>query len=279
MNAVVDQIALASYSFHKLLEEGMIDVYGYLESLAYRYQLRLADIWNGFVRELDESEYPKIRRALDARGLVLANLCCDWAHPWSDDPEQLRQNNEMAERMLRCAEVLGARTVRIDLGVQEDEITEAQFDYVAGRFTQYARFAADAGFVVGPENHWGASRRLSVQRRLYSGEPPSYGMLLHLNNWILEEGRSYDETDRLAAPLAVHSHVAYELAQRADEVLPALREAGYRGPFSVEHHRGVEEYEGVAAQLGMVRYALAKDEARRRDEATEGAGRPEEERA
>ena len=39
-------ISIASYSFHGLLEAGMIDVFGYLESCRYRYHLDTADIWS-----------------------------------------------------------------------------------------------------------------------------------------------------------------------------------------------------------------------------------------
>lgn len=256
---LTDDISIASYSFHQLLADGQMDSYGYLESLRYRYHLTTADIWNGFIREADEADLKNIRRAMNERGITLANLCCDWAHPWDEDPDQLAANNHMAERMLRAAEILGAASVRFDVGVREDEINDEQFDYVAAKFAQYAAFGHNAGFAVGPENHWGASRRLSLQRRLHEAiNSPAYGMLLHLGNWQLEDGRSADETDRLAAPLAVHTHVSYEMAMRADEVLPPLRAAGYKGVFSCEFHRGVHAYEGVAAHVGLMRYALAK---------------------
>ena len=259
MKNVHSQISIASYSFHKLLEEGMIDVFGYLESLRYRYAIPNADIWNGFVKDMSDDEIKKVRLALDDRDLSLANLCCDWAHPWSNDKEELERNNKMAEKMLRFAEILGAKTVRFDLGVHEDDITEEQYDYVAGKFSEYAKIAHNAGFVVGPENHWGASRKLSVLTRLYKDiNSPGYGMLLHLGNWILENNETKDGNDKIAATMAVHTHVAYEYSLRAEEVLPPLREAGYKGVFGVEHHKEINEYHGVSAQLGRVMYAVSK---------------------
>ena len=259
MKDVYSQISIASYSFHKLLEDGMIDVFGYLESLRFRYGIPNADIWNGYIKEMNEDEIKKVRKALDDRGLTLANLCCDWAHPWSDDKIELEKQNQLALKMLRFAEILGAKTVRFDVGVQSDDITEAQFDYVAGKFSEYAKIGYNAGFVVGPENHWGASRRLSLQKRLYKEiNSPGYGMLLHLGNWLLETGETADGNDRAAAPMAVYTHVAYELALRAEEVLPPLREAGYKGVFGVEHHKEINEYHGVSAQLGRVMYAVSK---------------------
>ena len=259
MNNVYSQISIASYSFHKLLEEGVIDIFGYLESLRFRYNIQNADIWNGFIKDMNDEEIIKVRRAMDDRGLVLANLCCDWAHPWSDNKEELEEQNRMAEKMLRFAEILGAKTVRIDLGVREDDISEAQFDYTAGKFSEYAKIGVNAGFVVGPENHWGASRRLAVQQRLYKEiNSPGYGMLLHLGNWNLLEGETADGNDRAAISMAVHTHVSYDIALRAEEALPPLKEAGYKGAWGVEHHLEVNEYHGVSAHLGRVMYALSK---------------------
>lgn len=256
---MTDEISLASYSFHKLLEEGMIDVYGYLESLRYRYHLQLADIWNGFLDGMDIDDFKKIRRAMDDRGVRLASLCVDGAHPWSDDREELERNNRLAEKMLRCAEILGAATVRFDIGVERDEITEAEFSYIAGKFAEYAKRGAECGFVVGPENHWGASTRIDVQQRLYREiGSPGYGMLLHAGNWTLRESETLEGNNLLAAPMAAHTHIDYQTSAAADDLFPALREAGYKGVWSVEHHVGVNEYEGVQAQLGRVRYALSK---------------------
>lgn len=41
------RISILSYSFRGLLEAGMMDVFGYLETCKYRYGLDAADIWRG----------------------------------------------------------------------------------------------------------------------------------------------------------------------------------------------------------------------------------------
>ena len=38
------KLSIASYSFHGLLDEGKMDVFGYLETIRYRYGLDAADI-------------------------------------------------------------------------------------------------------------------------------------------------------------------------------------------------------------------------------------------
>ncbi len=60
-------VAIASYAFHGLLREGAIDLFGYLESCRYRYDLRTADIWNGMLASTDDAYLAKVKRALDER--------------------------------------------------------------------------------------------------------------------------------------------------------------------------------------------------------------------
>ena len=256
---IENRIAVASYSFHKLLEAKMIDIYGYLESLRYRYNLLNADIWNGYLAEMDGDALKKVRAALDDRHLTLVSLCCDGAHAWSSDPDEERMLDANAEKCLEAAEILGALTVRFDVGVREDDISERQFETVCGKFAAYAKRGAQAGFVVGPENHWGASRRLSVQQRMYREiNSPNYGMLLHLGNWNLEEGQTADGNDIAAASMAVHTHIDYEHGLSAESWLPDILSTGYSGALSVEHHREIAEYQGVQAHLGALEYALKK---------------------
>ena len=253
----LNQISIASYSFHGLLEAGMMDIFGYLESVRYRYQVGWADIWNGFLHhDYSDDFLKKIRCGLDERDLKLASLCCDWAHPWMDTPEEREKNYQEALGCLKAAEILGAKTVRFDFGVWTRDVTEEQWDYVAMRFREYCQRGENAGFKVGPENHWGASRRLAVQKELCARvDSPAYGMLLHLGNWDLEEGETLEGNDLAAVPMAAHTHVCYEHAHVATQCLPPLRQAGYTGIWGLEHHTGTNEYIKVQRQLAEIRLA------------------------
>ncbi|MCL2461595.1 MAG: sugar phosphate isomerase/epimerase [Defluviitaleaceae bacterium] len=255
----MNPVSIASYSFHKLLENKMIDIYGYLESLRYRYNLLDADIWNGYLLDMEKEDFKKIRAAMDERGLTLASLCCDWCNIWCADPDEGAKCDANAEKFMDAAEILGARTVRMDVGVPADDITGEQYEAVRDKYAAYAKRGAKAGFVIGPENHWGASRRMSLQKRLYKDiNSPNYGMLLHLGNWNLEDGQSLAGNDAEAAAMAVHTHVAYEMAQTADSWLANVLAAGYKGALSVEHHKEIAEYRGTQAQLGALQYAISK---------------------
>jgi len=127
-------VSIASYSFHGLLREGKIDLFGYLESCKYRYHLQTADIWNGMLLSVEDDYLAKVKEALIERELTLVNLCVDGAHIWEDDPDERERNYRNALAHLHAAEVLGARTVRIDAGVRADTFTDEQFDWIVKRY-------------------------------------------------------------------------------------------------------------------------------------------------
>src|SRR6476661_2149780 len=98
-------ISIASYSFHELIAAGRMDVFGYLESVRYRYHLTVADIWNGLLgSEPEEYLTPDIlapvREALDERELPLANYHADGCHLWEDDPAVRERHHQLALRHL-----------------------------------------------------------------------------------------------------------------------------------------------------------------------------------
>lgn len=238
-------ISIASYAFHGLLQEGKMDLFGYLESCKYRYHLQSADIWNGFLASTEDDYLAKVKDALDERELVLANLCVDGPHIWEDDPDARENNYRNALAYLHAAEVLGARTIRIDAGVRADTFTDEQFDWIVRRYQEYARRAHDNGYKVGPENHWGAEVDPQNMKRICEAvNHPGFGMLLHFRG---------NAGDAAMAPWAMHTHISWEVTVDYLEVSMAmLRDAGYPGYWGVEHHTGKNEYTEVALQVGSV---------------------------
>lgn len=242
-------IGIASYAFHGLLNKGMIDLFGYLESCRYRYHLHTADIWNGMFTSTSDDYLLKVKTALRERELSLENLCVDGAHIWEDDPALREQNYHNALAYLHAAEVLGAKTIRIDAGGQGDRFTDEQFDLVVKRFKEFAQRAYDGGYKVGPENHWGPEVVPETMKRICEAvDHPGFGMLLHFRG---------NAGDALMAPWAMHTHISWDIVQNhLVDSLTMLRDTGYQGCWSVEHHSGENEYNGVSVQLGHVRRLL-----------------------
>jgi sugar phosphate isomerase/epimerase len=244
-------ISIASYAFHGLVKEGKIDVFGYLESCKYRYGLRTADIWNGMFPSLDDDFLRKVKDALDERELTLVNLCVDGPHIWVDDADDQEKNYQGALAYLRAAEMLGARTIRIDAGGQGETFTEEQFDLIVKRYQEYAQRAYDNGYRVGPENHWGPEVVPANMKRICEAvNHPGFGILLHFRG---------NEGDEVIAPWAMHTHISWQITENVlVESMTMLQSAGYTGYWGVEHHSGENEYSEVAIQVDRVRDVLEK---------------------
>jgi sugar phosphate isomerase/epimerase len=246
------KISIASYAFHGLLKEGKMDLFGYLESCAYRYHVRSADIWNGMFLSTDDDYLAKVKEALVERELELANLCVDGAHIWEDDLEVRKRNYQNALAYLHAAEVLGAKTIRIDAGVRAETFTGEQFDWIVKRYKEYAQRAYDNGYRAGPENHWGAEAVPENMKRICQAvDHPAFGVLLHFKGSLTD--------DQVMAPWAMHTHISWEISEgRLEETMAMLRDAGYQGYWGIEHHTGQHEYARVAVQVDKVREVLAR---------------------
>ena len=107
---------VASYSFHGLLGRGECDVFRYLDMLRFRYNVRHADIWTGFLPSFEDDFIDKVRGALERNELALANLCVDGPHVWMDDAEERAAHRRQMLDIIRAASKLGAKTIRVDFG-------------------------------------------------------------------------------------------------------------------------------------------------------------------
>ena len=245
------KISIASYAFHGLLAHGQIDLFGYLESCRYRYQLDTADIWNGMLPDTSADALQRAKEGLQERDLTLVNLCVDGAHIWEEDPAVRDQNYQNALAYLHAAEVLGARTIRIDAGGAGEQFTNEQFDLIVMRYKEFAQRAYDHGYRCGPENHWGPEVVPENMRRICEAvDHPGFGLLLHFRG---------NAGDSLMAPWAMHTHIAWNICEESLEPsMRMLRETGYQGAWGVEHHSSENEYARTAIQLAKVRELLAR---------------------
>lgn len=256
------KISIASFAFHGLRGADVMDVFGYLESCKYRYGLDAADIWNGLMGPdekiyLQESFLKKVKEALVQRDMILANYHADGCHIWEDDPAKREQHYQSALAHLHAAQFMGAKTVRIDAGGAGLVWTAEQFDLIVKRFKEYVKFAANAGFRVGPESHWGPELVPdNMERLIRAVDHPAFGVLIHLGHW---EGVPEEEGDRRLARWAMHTHVDARVTRtRLEPAMRLLLDAGYQGYWGVEHHSGKNEYAEVACQLAEVRRVLSR---------------------
>lgn len=258
------KIAVASYSFHSAMYEGRCDVFNYLNLLKYRYGASYADIWTGYLPTLEDEFIGKIRAAMDREGIELMNLCVDGPHLWMDDPETRAAHKKQMLEYIQVANKLGAKSVRIDFGGTEGHtMPDEAFEYIVNTYREYCRICGDLGMKIGPENHWGWDRVPEYLEKVKNAvDSPAYGHLYHLGNF-------YDEPERgeaLALSYAMHTHIHADSMPYAKEVIRKLKNLGYEGAYSVEHHSGKLEYERVDWQLATMRGLIAELDAEGYDE-------------
>lgn len=241
-------VTVMSYSFYPITRAGTMDVFGYLETIRYRYGLRTADLWNWTMASTEEDYVRVVRRGLVERGLELAGLNVSNYLIWDDDPGIRNYNHRSVLANLRIAEILGAQTVSLEAGGHHDahDYTEEQFDYFVTRYREYAQRAYDNGYRVGPENHFGPELRPTVMRRLCEAiDHPGLGFLLHAGNW---DGENADQGNTMLAPWVMHVHLPDSLSDKdLSEMMTMLRDHGYAGAWSVE-----AVYGGTYAQVGAM---------------------------
>jgi len=256
------RVSIMPYSFHGLLREGKIDIFSLLETFKYRYHLGAADLWNAFLKSTEEGYLKKVRDGLDERELMVPNLACDWCTVWVDDPAAREKNYQKALAHLNAGRILGARFVRIDAGgppVQDKrrEWTGEEFDHIVKRYREYAQYARDNGFKAGAESHWGPEAWWpSMERLCKAVDHPGFAICCHISGWTGTKEEK-DRADRECVPWVAHTHIPWNITEGPlMQKMNNLREGGYNGYYSVEHHTGENEYAEVGVQLSKVRTVL-----------------------
>jgi sugar phosphate isomerase/epimerase len=264
----VNRISILSYSFLGLFRSGQMDIFGYLESCRHRYGLDAANIWNGMLTSTDEAYLKKVREALDERDLKLCVLTTDSTHVWDPDPALRAKNKANTLAHLNAARILGAEFMRVDAGgsAANDRTSPASkawsneaFDGIVAGYKEYAKYAADHGFKVGPENHWGAEGIWPNMQKLYKAiaPHPGFGLSVHMSQW---QGTPAEkaQADAESAPWVVAVHMDNDTCNGPlAEKMGLLRNAGYKGWYVVENHSNQRnEYAMTAIQVAQVRSVL-----------------------
>ena len=253
-----ERITIEGFSVHGLLRAGLIDCFGFLESLAFRYRVRGVGLWNGLLASTEPDYIAQVRAGLEERGLELPCIHFDGCSMWSDDPDQRAKQRELALRNIAVAHELGAASVRIDWGVTAPTLTAEQRDHIVATCREYCDLAGEHGMQLGPENHFGASLDPELQLEvLRAVDRDNYGVLLHLGHW----DRLFDQGDAMLAPHAMHTHISAQMLgehyEHTCRSIQQLKDAGYTGWWGVEHHTARHEYAQLAWQVGEVRRVLA----------------------
>jgi len=264
-NTFSHRLSIMCYSFHGLISSGEMDVFGFLESCKYRYNVQGVELWSGLMASYDEAYIKKVRNGLDERGLICSSLAVDEGYVWgrTDDEAEREACYKVAWENLRAGAILGAKLVRIDAGGanQATEWSNEAFDFIVKRYREYCQFAQDNGFKVGPEVHWGPETYFSNMKKLVEGvNHTSFGILEMINSFkgTPEEKRA---ADKEAAKWSCATHFSWNVCAddaMLEERMGFLRDAGYQILFGIEHHSAKNEYANTGIQVAKVRAVLEK---------------------
>lgn len=253
----MEAFSIGSWSFHALFKAGKINLFGYLESIKYRYRLHHADIWSGMLASTEDGYIQSIKETLDEEGLTVASLAVDGADIWHEDPDIREQRYRKALLYLDIVRRWGVQTLRIDMGVNALELTNEQFELCVQRYREYAQYAHDHGFRVGPQTHQKGSQVPQNLKRLCAEiSSPGFGIVLNVSRWLTDQ----EIGDEMVAPFT--AHVQFDRAfvdfagQELLQKIQLFRQAGYKGCWSLEFRGGANEYLEAEHDLLTLRRAV-----------------------
>ena len=253
----MNHYSVGSWSFHGLFHAGKMNLFGYLETMKYRYRLQHADIWNGMLLSTETPYIQSIADTLQEEEMKVACLSVDAADVWHDDPAIRERSHERALTYLAIARSWGVDTLRIDMGVNTISMSDEQLEFLANRYRQYASIASDYGFRVGPQTHQLGSQSPANLRRLNDAvASDAFGIVLNVNRWEVDGERG----DEIVAPFTMHAQfdrafVDFTGAQLQQKV-QLLKDKGYEGCWSLEYRGGSNEYLEVEHDLLTIRRAV-----------------------
>lgn len=268
------KFAIASYSFHRLLESGQGDVFSYIAASQELGATQL-DPWNAHLTDAHDPEMiakvggdpgvdsllpgspafiSRIKAAAAEAKLPFGCLAIDGGHIFEPTPEQRQTNREIAYRWLDVAQELAAPQVRIDAGGPED-LPDDVFALIVAGYEELVSRGRDMGIEILMENHWGPSKLPDNVLRILDAVD-GLGLLSDSNNWAegyKEEG--WQRTAGRARSVHIKTFQFDEQGLDATVDIPrymhTLLEAGYDGVW------GIESCPFDGDELGAVEKTLA----------------------
>lgn len=137
----------------ELCQEGTMTVSQWID-LAAQLDIEGLEWYAGFLEMADEANWPRFRRQVEDKGLVIPMVCCspDFTHP---DAAFRRQQIERQKRWIDMSQVLGAGYCRVLSGQRRPELSLSQGVELAAQCIEACLpYAADRGITLILENHY-----------------------------------------------------------------------------------------------------------------------------
>ena len=147
------QLAAFPKGFIKQLVSGEMNIYEWIE-LATKLEIDGLEFYNDFADVKDPANWPKIRKAVEATGMVIPMMC---ASPDFTIPDPDGRAREVAKEIasIRMSAELGAKYCRVLSGQRRKEITrEEGLGYVVDSIEACLPIAEELGITLIIENHY-----------------------------------------------------------------------------------------------------------------------------
>lgn len=272
------QIGICSYSFHRTLEAGKQDIFGFIDDCKKLGCTQL-DPWNGHFptviakdREIPEGVDPegagkltaeerelfaKVKAAGDAAGMPHGIIAVDGAHVYDDNPEYRKANRARAYRWIEACGILGAKQMRLDSGGPK-ELSADQLEIIREGYEDIIARAKAVGVQVLIENHWGPSPWPDELEKILDAVP-ELGFLHDTHNWAPEkkvEGRERfsARADALHIKTLNWDEDGNEVGEDLPTAIRLMKEAGYSGAWGIESTpREGDEFECCAKSIALIK--------------------------
>jgi sugar phosphate isomerase/epimerase len=147
------KLAAFPKGFIRQLVSGEMSIYEWIE-LATKLEIDGLEFYNDFADVKDPANWPKIRKAVEATGMVIPMMC---ASPDFTIPDPVGRAREVEKEIasIRMSSELGAKYCRVLSGQRRKEITrEEGLGYVVASIEACLPIAEELGITLIIENHY-----------------------------------------------------------------------------------------------------------------------------
>ena len=102
-----------------------------------------------------------------------------------------------------------------------------------------------------------------MEKLIKAVDHPGFGICVHFGGWTAKSPETRvqdnDAADRASAKWICHTHIPWDVCEDSEMLLnkmSILRDAGYKGYYSAEHHSGQNEYNLTEVQIAKIRAVL-----------------------
>jgi sugar phosphate isomerase/epimerase len=231
--------SLCSYSLHRTVEAGKMDVFGYIRFCKEAGFTQL-DPWNAHLAPgyEDEGFLAEVKAAGEEVGLPFGCIAVDGAHIYEPTAEGRDLNRQRRYRWLEIAAYLGAEQLRIDAGGDEMHPAEFIFTEVVLGYNDIVARARPHGVEIIIENHWGPYQSPDQLYKLLD-TVPGLGLLFDSYNW--PEGTHARAWPQYAKYARLTHFKTFTFDAQGNEpnwdipgVIRLLQENGYQGAWGIE---------------------------------------------